>query len=384
MLDKCSSEFKCSPENVFLGHCAISPLCKGAADAIRKFAKGMASGGVAALPKYFDVVPRFHASAARLMKTRAEDISFVQNTATALSMIANGYPFEPGDQVISYAHEYPSNHYPWAMQQARGVELILLPDSAKKIQDAPRGWSMKELEKRVTPKTRVVAVSHVQFASGFAANLEELGQFCQDENIDLIVDCAQSLGCLPVYPEEHNIKAIASSGWKWLMGPFGAGLMYTCEEFRDRLRPTMGGPGMMKQGLDYLNLTWDPYTDGRMFEFSAAPWDHIAALEANISQLFLKNSMEDIRDEVFRLQDVFLSHLESDNISYKMPKLANRSGILPLKVKGDPQDVMAKLLEQGVVMTGPTGVLRLAPHFYMEDEQLIRAAVVLSEVTSGI
>lgn len=382
MIDKCSSLFESTNEKVFLGHCAISPLFSGALTAIQNFSETMAENGVAGLANYLDLLPKFHHSVADLMKTQPENISFVQNTATAMSMIAGGYPFEPGDQIISYQHEYPSNHYPWVMQQQRGVELALVGDMNKSGDVAPEGWLFEELEELVSERTRVVAISHVQFASGFAADLSRLGKFCKDRDIDLIVDGAQSLGCLPVYPEEYNIAAVASSGWKWLMGPFGAGVMYTSENFRSKLRLTMGGPGMMKQGLNYLDHTWDPHTDGRMFEFSAAPWDHIAALETVISQVFLKNTMEDIRDEIFRLQDIFLGQINRDLVNYHLPPVEHRSGIITMKINTDPQRTMMKMYERGVVITGPTGVLRLAPHFYMRDDQLLMAADVLNEVLS--
>ncbi|WP_136808954.1 aminotransferase class V-fold PLP-dependent enzyme [Desulfosediminicola flagellatus] len=383
MIDKCSSLFKNMNKKVFLGHCAISPLFSGSLKAIEDFSVNMAENGVIGLLSNLDLLPKFHTSAARLMKTQPENISFVQNTATAMSMIAGGYPFEPGDQIISYQHEYPSNHYPWVIQRSRGVELVLLSDVAQSGEDTPEGWSFEELEEVVSERTRVVAISHVQFASGFAADLARLGAFCKERNIDLIVDCAQSLGCLPVYPEEYNIAAVASSGWKWLMGPFGAGVMYTSQGFRSKLSLTMGGPGMMKQGLNYLDHTWDPHTDGRMFEFSAAPWDHIAALDAVISQVFLKNSMEDIRDEIFRLQDIFLDQLDTDLVSYQLPPAENRSGIITMKISKDPQHIMKEMYERGVVITGPTGVLRLAPHFYMKDEQMVKAASTLNNVLSA-
>lgn len=380
-LNKYSGWFTLSTENIFLGHCAISPLFCGAASAIRDFTESMAVGGVQALPDYFEVMPRFHQGFAGLLKTGAQNISYVQNTAAAMSMIAHGYPFQPGDQIISYVHEYPSNHYPWVMQQQRGVELVLLSDTGSgQGGSGLRGWSMEELERRVTDRTRIVAVSHVQFASGFAADLEALGSFCRGRDIDLIVDCAQSLGSLPVYPEQYHIAALASSGWKWLMGPFGAGVMYTSEGFRQKLRPILAGPAMMQQGLDYLNHDWNPHADGRMFEFSTVPWDHAAALQAAVSELFLDNSMESIRDEIFRLQQVFIDHLDPDLATAVLLPEKHRSGIVTLEVAGNPRQIIAAMQQQGVLITGPTGVLRLAPHFYMEDAQLARAAEVLNTV----
>lgn len=383
MLNKCTTWFTCTTNNIFLGHCAVSPLFSGAASAIRSFTDAVAEGGITALPQYAHLLPEFRTAFGAMLKTADDNISYVANTATAMSMIASGYPFQPGDQVISYAHEYPSNHYPWVLQQERGVELVLLSDvGGDQGAQSLQGWSMEELERKVTDRTRIVAISHVQFASGYAADLADLGALCRARNIDLIVDCAQSLGCLPVYPEEYNIAALASSGWKWLMGPLGAGVMYTDREFRKKLKPVLTGPGMMRQEFDYLDHSWDPYEDGRRFEFSTGAWDHLAALQSAVAELFLPNIMEDIRDEVIRLQDLFLDHLDCDRVSPLILPERHRSGIVMLRLRGKlkARMVMAAMQEQGVVITGPTGVLRLAPHFYMTDAQVIRGAEILNEV----
>ena len=384
MLTGASDLFSPDENVIFLGHCSVSPLYRGAAEALRDFAENMAAGGVRALPQYFDVLPRLHENGAMLLRTASGNISLSQNTAEALCLIANGYPFRPGDQIISYIHEYPSNHYPWVLQRRRGVELILLTDQDPlgTLGDTarPRGWSMQELEDRVTDRTRIIAVSHVQFASGYAADLKALGEFCRKRGIDLVVDCAQSLGCLPVYPEEFNISALASSGWKWLMGPWASGLLYTSPGLRSRLSPVMAGPGLMKQGLDYLDHRWNPHTDGRMFEYSTLSWDHAAGLNSVLAEVFQRYSPEDIRDEVFRLQDVFISRLDTALIRPILFPTEHRSGIMALRVEGDLPRIIKRLAELGVIMTGPAGYLRLAPHFYQKDEQMIRAAEILNDV----
>lgn len=385
-IDKCSNWFSVADERVFLGHCSISPLFAASREVMERYGREMAEGGVSALHQFLDYIPRLHSSAGAMLKTGGENISFVQNTATAMSMIAGGYPFEPGDQIISYVHEYPSNHYPWLIQQRRGAVLRLVPDVGEQEgKGTLLGWSMAELERLVTKRTRVIAISHVQFASGFAADLKALGAFCKERDIDLVLDCAQSFGCLPVYPEQYNIAAIATSGWKWLLGPFGAGLMYTSPALRAKLRITMAGPAMMEQGLDYLNLSWRPHQDGRMFEFSAAPFDHMAALAEVMEKVFAKNTMEQVKDEVVRLQDIFLAELHDLGVGDKQAKVLlpdpeHRSGIVPIQVFSEPETLMRQMRAEGVTITGPTGVLRLAPHFYMSDGQMRRAARVFADI----
>ncbi|MCK5070268.1 MAG: aminotransferase class V-fold PLP-dependent enzyme, partial [Desulfocapsa sp.] len=270
MFDKSENAFPAKKNSLFLAHCSISPMQKQAKEAAQGYLEAMAAEGIRGLPPYYSLIPRFHQKCAELFKSDAANISSIHNTAEGMCLIANGYPFQPGDEVISYVHEFPSNHYAWRLQEKRGVKLILLGDydplGSFADVDSPKGWSMDELEKKVSDRTRIVALSHVQFSSGYAADLKELGAFCKERNIDLVIDGAQSVGCLPLYPEEYNVAAVAVSSWKWLMGPFGAGLMYTNPEFREKIEVTMAGATSMQQGLEYLDHNWNPYEDGRKFE----------------------------------------------------------------------------------------------------------------------
>ena len=88
MLNKCSTWFTCTTDNIFLGHCAVSPLFSGAASAMRSFTEAMAEGGITALAGHSHLVPGFRAAFGAMLKTSDDNISYVPNTATAMSMIA--------------------------------------------------------------------------------------------------------------------------------------------------------------------------------------------------------------------------------------------------------------------------------------------------------
>ncbi len=378
MFEKSEEMFPAKKNGVFLSHCAISPMQRHAKEAAQGFLDAMAEGGVRRLPEFYGVLQRFHQQVGQMFKTNAENISSVHNTAEGMCLIANGYPFQPGDEVISYVHEFPSNHYPWRLQENRGVKLVLLDDtdpvgSLSGI-CSPRAWSMEELIRKVNSRTRIIALSHVQFSSGYAADLKELGAFCKERMIDLVVDGAQSVGCLPLYPEGCNVSAVAVSCWKWLMGPFGAGLLYTSPAFRDKIALTMVGSSSMQQGIEYLDHTWAPHEDGCKFEYSTLPWEHLAALNGLLENIFLRYSMEDIRTEVLRLQDVFLQHLDPDLFRPFLFSEAHRSGILALLPKTDAGELVERLLQNGIVVTLRSEYIRVAPHFYLSDQDMKKAA----------
>jgi cysteine desulfurase/selenocysteine lyase len=381
MFDKNESLFPIKRKYLYLSHCAIGPMYAPAAEVAKRFIDSHCRAGRGLFAEYGDALISFREKVARWLRTSAENIAYVSNTSEGMNLIANGYPFAPGDQIISYANEFPANHYPWVLQQRRGVELVLLSDTDPVDglnARSPRGWSMQELEDKVTSKTRVVALSHVQFATGYAADLKTLGDFCRDRNIDLIIDAAQSLGVLPLYPEEYGIAAFAASTWKWLLGPRGAGLMYTSPLLRSKLEHTMAGAGLMKHRYDYLNHSWDPVDSAQRFEYSTLPWEHLLAIEKVVEEVFLRYPIEAIRAEVLRLQDRLLARLDPDRYPPLLFPQGHRSGILAVDVPRGDGALVQMLENQGLIVTAHAGRLRLAPHFYLTDAEMDRAADILN------
>ncbi len=379
----------------FLAYCSVSPLNRPAADRAAHFLQRQTQVGRGMLFEYVgeeNIADRFHRNFGQLLKTSPENITMTTNTSEALSMIGNGYPFEAGDQIISYVNEYPANHYPWVIQaRRRGVELILLSDVDVKQESreycAPvsdqfaRSWSFEELETRVTERTRVIALSHVQFTSGFAADLSRLGGLCQQRGIDLVIDAAQGLGCLPIYPEEHGIACVASAGWKWLLGPVGSGVMYTSPEFRDKIEITMAGADHMKQDTEYLDHSWDPYTSGKKFEYSTVSYALLDGLSCGLEQVYLPNSMEDIRDYNFGLQELALSHLDFSKYQPVVHVPEHRSGILALIPKiSNAKQISAALDAKKIIITPRDGYLRFAPHLCTSEDEVLQAVAALNQI----
>ena len=387
MFDKSAHSFLIKKRYIFLNHCGVSPLYRGALEAEKRFLEAQAATGNLLFREYGDFLGRLHEAAAALLQVSPDDISFTKSTAESLNLIANGYPFAAGDEIISYAHEYPSNHYPWVLQQRRGAVLKLLRDSdplGGLKAGRPRGWSLEDLEALITDRTRLIALSHVQFTSGYAANLEQVGALCRRRGIDLVIDASQSLGALPVYPRQWGIGAVAACGCKWLLGPAGAVIMYTSPELRSKIELTHGGPYMMRQETDYLNYTWDPYSSGRRFEYSSVNYSAACGLEASLRDLFLGCAPESIREEIFRLQDLFLRSLDQSRVRALLFPAAHRSGILSLIVPGDSEALVRALEKTGVVCTARGGYLRIAPHFCSTDSEVLRAAEALNECARAV
>jgi selenocysteine lyase/cysteine desulfurase len=336
---------------------------------------------------YLESQEAFKKTFGRLLKTSTDNLAYVKNTSEALSMIANGYRFNPGDEVVSFIHEYPANHYPWRILERKGVRLKLIPNrpfNHPNTQDKVGYFTVDDVEKLITSKTRMVALSHVQFTSGFAIDLAEIGKLCRSYGIDLIIDAAQSMGCLPLYPEEFGISAIAAAGWKWLMGPFGSGVFYTSPSLREKLDPVLIGAETMEQGFEYLNHEWTPHQTAKRFEYSSSSVALSAGLRASVESVHLSQpSMESIRDQVIDLQNHFLKYLNHSHIVPLIHEASHRSGILSLAV-ADPKDLVQYLAKNEIICTPRNGFVRIAPFVHQTNQQMEHLAEIINQYQSPV
>lgn len=374
MFNKEITLFPIKKKYKYFSHCGISPLWSKASDsAIDIIHKQQNDGFFVFKDSYDEILEKLHIAFGKILLTDKNNISFLKNTSEGMSMIANGYPFQIGDQVISYVHEYPANYYPWKLQEQRGAELKLLPNKgySKEIpQTFPIKWLIDDLQKQISPKTKVVSISHVQFTSGFACDLKIVGEICKTHNLDLIVDAAQSLGCLPLLPEEWHISAIVSSGWKWLLGPIGCGVMYTSPEFRRKIADISTGAELMVQGLDYLDHSWAPHTSAKRFEYSTSPICLATAL-VECARLNLRYGSEKIKNEVFRLQNYLIQKLDTTKYIPILFPNNHRSGILSIfPINHKSEYICEILLQKNIITSSQGGFLRIAPHFYNTEDEI--------------
>lgn len=380
--DKSPERYPIKNQGIYLAHCGISPLYSGAAQkAIGLIQEQSLHGGSHFMDFYNPILENFKIQISQLLQTSGENIAAVRNTSEALSMIANGYPLEPGDEIITFEHEYPANFYPWLIQERRGVKVRQISNFPARDDIAPELVGMvpyDAIEALITPRTRILALSHVQFTSGYAIDLARIGAMCKERGIDFIVDVAQSLGSMPVFPESMHISALASAGWKWLLGPMGIGVFYTSPAFREKLAPVIIGAETMTQGFDYLDHGWKPHHSAKRFEYSTSTITHVAALTTSLEENQNLYGIAAIFEEIQRLQDVFLAHFDHPQIKPLVFEPPHRSGILSLATP-DAGNCSQFLATQDVQVTARGGFLRIAPHFYNTDQEMIRAAERIGE-----
>jgi selenocysteine lyase/cysteine desulfurase len=173
-----------------------------------------------------------------------EDITLSQSTSSALTLIARGFPFAPGDEVLAPLGEFPSNVWPWKGLADRGVSFREVPlwdghtagrDALESTPPPPDASPERRIADAIGLTTRLVTASWVRFQDGMKLNLGLLGRLCRERGVPLVIDGIQGAGA--AVPDIENVSAFACGGHKGLLGMSGQGFLWTDAEFRMKLSP---------------------------------------------------------------------------------------------------------------------------------------------------
>ena len=241
------TEFPVARRWAYLDHAAVAPLPRRSGDALRAWTLEQEENGVVNWPAWEDKLEAIRDRIASLLNADRDEIAFVNSTTQGIGLIAEGFPWRDGDSVVIPAEEYPSNIYPWMNLAGRGVSVRLVPSRAGRI------WP-EDLIEAMDQTTRVLAISHVEFASGFRNDLDRLVEICRVRGVALCVDAIQGLGPLAIDVRRTPIDFLAADGHKWLLGPEGAGLLYVRRDWIDRLA---GNRGRLAQRRRFLQCPGD-------------------------------------------------------------------------------------------------------------------------------
>ncbi len=356
---------KCS----YLDHAAIGTLSDPVRTAMEAYLKHRADSSERA--GYEDLSGQLRASLAQLLGAGTGEIALVQNTSEGLNLIANALPLQEGDNVIFCDMEFPSNVYPWMnLQRRRGVE-------ARAVPHREGGLTLESVEAYADDRTRVVAVSSVEFLSGFRSDLEELGSWCRAHDAYLVVDGIQSLGVLPMDVRARNVDFLSCGGPKWLMGPAGQGFIYVRDEFLDLLDPPFAGCISVSGWEDWrqYDLTFLP--DASRFELGCANFVGQVGLLAAV-RLLLSVGIDAIERWTLHLTDLLIEDLKDRGYEIVSPLARNRrSAIVTFAVPGDADDALRRLAQEDIVISKRETYLRVSPHCYNTEADILRVGETL-------
>lgn len=362
----------------YMNHAAVSPWPKRSAAAVRRFAETNVSSGARDYPDWLKLERSLRERLARLLNAPSTtDIALVKNTSEALSFVAFGLDWRVGDQVIISDEEFPSNRIVWLALAPLGVEVIEVglggidPEAA--------------LLAAITPRTRLLSVSAVQFASGLRLDLPRLGLGCRQHGVMFCVDAIQQLGALPFDVQAYGCDFAMADGHKWMLGPEGLGVFYCRSELRARLKLHEYGWHMLEHAGDYSRRDWQPARSARRFECGSPNMLGAFALEASLS-LLEEVGMECVgkllAERIAQLSEGIRSLPGALMHSPHDPQ--RRAGIVNFSLAGWDTSALHQRLREAQVICVPRGPgLRLSPHFYTTQQAIEGTLSLLARLSKG-
>jgi len=355
----------------FMNHAGVAPISGRAAKAIQRYTQQAQTAGYYKAG-WYATAKQVKRLAAKLIGAKSEaEIAFVANTSTGISMVAKGLDWHPGDNVVITNVEYPANRYPWQDLERFGVELIQVkqrPDGRVDVQD---------MVEAITNRTRVVSVSHVQYASGYRIDLQPISEMVHRAGGHLCVDAIQSMGVMPVDVDAMGIDFLAADGHKWLLSPEGCGVFYAKQDLIPLLHPNVVGWMNMVDSIHYGDYRFEFEDDARRFEPGSYNIPGILGLGASL-ELLLEVGMDEVWSRVEALTGRLCDGLADKGYRVDSPKgPGERSGIVIFD-RPDPtvrptpelEKIVAILEDRRIIIVVREGRLRASPHFYNTLQQI--------------
>ena len=362
-------EFPLSDELIYLNHAAVAPWPQRTSAAVIRFAEQNSRYGSRFYLDWLHKEAELRTQLQALLNApSADDIALVKNTSEALSLVAYGLTWKPGDNIVSSNEEFPSNRLPWESLADQGVEFR---QADLHSADTPEA----ALFALVDDNTRLLTISSIQFASGLRMDLARIGEFCKRRGILFCIDAIQSLGAVQFDVQAYHADFVMADGHKWLFGPEGLGVFYSTPEARDRLKLSQYGWHMMKDTHNYENKPWEIHPTARRFECGSPNMLGLHALSASLS-LLLETGMAAIEALVLEKSDYLKAAIAANSALVLLSQRHSRlqSGIVVFKHRTVANDVLYQHLQgNGVICALRGGGIRFSPHFYNTLEEIDRA-----------
>jgi cysteine desulfurase / selenocysteine lyase len=387
-LQDARNEFPALQQQTFLDSACVSLAPQRAVEKLRRFldiAAYCPSGSSTQHHLDMDDMRRqARPQVAKLINAEEDDIALVESTTHGLSQVANAIPLERGDRVAICDLEFLEVAVPWMQKREQlGIDIVSVRNRDGQI-------LVEDIEAAIDKRTRVIAISSVQWSNGFRCDLEALSQLCRDRGIFLVVDAVQQIGVIPFDVRQTPVDAIACGGHKWLMAPFGCGFLYVSKEFRAKVKPPIAG---------YLSVAEPEGGWGKYFQTpSAAPvrdyefvggarrWETGGTANypgaiglAESAALINEVGTANIAEHVLSLTDHLIGGLKQQDVHVVTPEdRCCRSGILTFTL-GDVEENVAlmNLLQQHKVLvsvryTSHVGGVRVSCHLFNSHEDIDR------------
>lgn len=389
-------EFAALADKTFLDAACVSVAPRRATDALARFAELTATcpfrSATEAHIAMDDARAAVRPLAARMLGASADEIAIVESTTEGLSTLARAIDWRDGDRVALSSLEFLQVAMPWA--QLDGVAL-------DPIGHEGGVFGVDEVARAIGPRTRMVALSSVQWSHGFRCDLDAIAALCRERGVWLVVDAVQQLGAFPIDVSKTPVDAVVAGGHKWLNSPFGAGVLYVRRERLAELAVPLGGylsltPPDGGWGTYFQTPSITPFRDYRLVEEAraletggTANYPGAVALAASMG-LVLELGQDAIAARIEALTTRAIEGLTRLGVRVVTPTdPARRAGIVTFDL-GEPaanEACMSALLDASVLVsvryTDRVGGVRVSCHYFDDEGDVDRLLDVTAHHLGG-
>jgi cysteine desulfurase/selenocysteine lyase len=357
----------------YFDHAAVSPLPEPTRRALVDWAEEASRSGDTAWPSWSQKVEGLRRQAAHLIGASPKEIALIRNTTEGVNLVAEGFPWQPGDNIVTLADEFPTNQYPWMNLAQRGVETRRVPTEDGVV-------DLERLARACDERTRIVSVSWVSYSSGWRNDLERIAAIAHDRGALFFLDAIQGLGVFELDVRRTPVDFLAADGHKWLLGIEGAGIFYIRREHQRRLRPVGVGWNSVVRCHDFQHIELALKDSADRYEGGSQCMAGMIALAASLELLMsygaaaLGRRIVEVAEQACRGLREIGAVLHSD----RSPEHA--SGIVAFEFPGrDPLAMKKHCLQRNVVLSCRAGRLRISPHAYNNEQDVQRLVEALKD-----
>lgn len=365
---------------IFLNHASRAPLLDATKKAIERYMSCW---------EEFDFSPADNAmmeareNFAKLINATKEELAFIPNVIHGTKIAVNMLNYEKGDNIVCYWNDYVSQVYPALfLSKQKGIEY-------RPVQDQNNVITPEAFAEKIDSNTKIVLLSHVQWLTGFKADIEEIAKITHENEAYILVDTIQSTGALVNDVKRWNVDFLSCGVTKWLLGPSQAGFLYIRKELIDEFEPPFVG----YYGVEFGTKD-QPYWDTTKLEYvptvekfvDVNPKELLFSIANEGMKLILDYGIENVQQRVLKLSSYLIEQLsELQGVSFLTPLDPKyRSGIVNVRFPGASMDNVAitkKLREQKIITSSRYGGIRISPHFYNTEEDIITTVEKLKQLT---
>lgn len=361
---------------IYVNHAATSPYSTRVVAAVQRYMDARTTGEIDTYWSDMTMVDALRENVRIMINAEGTDrIALLGNTTEALNVVASGLKLKTGDRVLLNDAEFPANLYPYLNLKRLGVEVDMLHAAAGVV-------TVDEIEGALTPRTRILGLSAVQFLSGYRADLTAIGTLCRDRGVIFVVDGIQSVGAVHTDVRAMHIDALAAGAQKWQMATQGAGFLYLTAALQEQIQQSHLGWLSVDNPWEFRALDQPLAASARRYEGGSLYMSCLHAMHASVSTL-LEFGIGRIEEHLAALTGILLEEFRTipgiEAITPQAP--ARRAGIVSVR---STQPEMSKalydaLLRRNITAAVREGCVRFSPHFYNTAGEMHATASAVRE-----